>query len=222
MIQRVYEQALKAGLDGLCVATDDERIFNCVTRFNGNAVMTSPLHGSGTERCYEASRLLKDVTEDDVVINIQGDEPFIDPAQIMEVASLFEDPEVEIATLVKKIHAADELHDANVVKAITDRFGYAISFSRLPIPFCRDAESENWTEFHLYLKHIGIYAYRAVILKELVKLGPTPLEQAEKLEQLRWIENGFKIKTALTQTETLAIDTPADLDKAADMLDRQE
>ncbi|MFH0894237.1 MAG: 3-deoxy-manno-octulosonate cytidylyltransferase [Bacteroidota bacterium] len=221
MIQHVYEQSLKAGLDVLAVATDDKRIAECVTGFGGLAVMTSPLHNSGTERCFEASHALSSVQEEDIIINIQGDEPFIDPAQILLTASIFTDPEVEIATLVKKITSVDELHDANVVKAITDRFGFAIFFSRLPIPFCRDAENENWLEFHLYLKHIGLYAYRASILKDLVKLGPSPLEQAEKLEQLRWIENGFKIKTALTDSQSISIDTPADLERARELFDEK-
>ena len=212
MIRRVYEQAAKTkSLTAVIVATDDRRIEKEVVSFGGNVVMTSPLHRSGTERCAEAL----DITGQNfhVVINIQGDEPLIDPKQIDLLAEMFVNKNVEIATLSKKINNTGELQNPNVVKVVFDNNGRAMYFSRFPIPFLRDEETVNWHYHSNYFKHIGIYGYRSNILKKLVLLKPGLLEQAEKLEQLRWIENGYVINVKETKFESIAIDTPEDLKK---------
>lgn len=210
MIQRVYEQASLANLDKVVVATDDERIVQEVERFGGQYVLTGTQHQSGTDRCAEVAQQL---TGFDVVINIQGDEPFIDPAQINLVASCFEEEKVELATLIKAIHTEEELFNANLPKVVTNVGGKAIYFSRNPIPFIRGAERENWIKCHPFYKHIGIYGYRVATLLAITKLAPSSLELAESLEQLRWIENGYAIHTKITELETIAIDTPEDLQK---------
>ena len=209
MIQRVFEQAKKCRqLDEVVVATDDERILNHVLEFGGNAIMTSTEHQSGTDRCAEVSL---QYPEFDVIINIQGDEPFIDPEQISKVISCFESPDTQLATLVKKIVSEQELFNPNSPKVIINKNSEAIYFSRLPLPYIRGQEQENWLNHFTFFKHIGIYGYRADILQQVTKLPVSSLEKAESLEQLRWIENGYKIKVAETDLETYAIDTPEDI-----------
>lgn len=209
MIQRVFEQAKKCmQLDDVVVATDDERILNHVLEFGGNAVMTSTEHQSGTDRCAEVSLQYPDY---DVIINIQGDEPFIDPEQIGKVISCFDSPDTQLATLVKKIGSEQELFNPNSPKVIINKNSEAIYFSRLPLPYIRGQEQENWLQHFTFFKHIGIYGYRADILHQATKLPVSSLEKAESLEQLRWIENGYKIKVAETDLETYAIDTPEDI-----------
>lgn len=210
MIQRVYEQALKSDLDKVVIATDDERIIAEIKRFGGDFVMTNSNHQSGTDRCAEVAQQLP---EFDVVINIQGDEPFIDPAQISLLSSCFNDETVELATLIKEIHDDSELFNSNIPKVIVNTNQQAIYFSRHPIPFIRGAEKENWTTAHQFYKHIGIYGYKTSTLLQITKLAPSSLELAESLEQLRWLENGYQIKTKITNIETIAIDTPEDLQK---------
>jgi 3-deoxy-manno-octulosonate cytidylyltransferase (CMP-KDO synthetase) len=210
MIQRVYEQAGKAvSLDKVVVATDDTRIFKLVESFGGDVVMTSVNHPNGTSRCLE---VLEQINENyNAVVNIQGDEPFIDPEQINQTVQLFENSKTEIGTLVKKIQSQEELFNPNVVKAVFDRKNNALLFSRQAIPFLRTVPKEEWLNSHDFYKHIGLYAYRFDVLKEIVSLSPTALEKAESLEQLRWLENGFAIKVEITTKEAVSIDTPEDL-----------
>lgn len=216
MIQRVYEQ-VRMVLQDVYVATDDERIAETVATFKGNAIMTSDKHRSGTDRCYEA--YLKTGNAYDVIINIQGDEPFIAPSQITTLMECFADENTQIATLVKPISAGDPeglLFNPNSPKVVLDRNNYAMYFSRSPIPYLRGTDNtQEWTSKHNYLKHIGIYAYRTNVLKEITSLDPSILETAESLEQLRWLENGYKIKVGFTDIETVGIDTPEDLKKVA-------
>jgi len=210
MIQRVYDQAKKcAQLSEVIVATDDDRIFEHVHNFGGKAAMTSSNHQSGTDRCAEVA---EKYPEYDVIINIQGDEPYIDPEQISKLISCFDDADTQIATLIKKISNEQELHNTNSPKVIINKNSEAIYFSRSPIPHIRGQEP-HWLQHFTYFKHIGIYGYRADILKQITKLAVSPLEKAESLEQLRWVENGYKIKVAETEIETIAIDTPEDLKK---------
>ena len=213
MIQHVCEHVAASSLDGYAVATDDERIAQCVRSFGGNVVMTSPSHPSGTDRCGEAARLLK-LTDDDVVVNIQGDEPFISIGEISLLTSLFKDPQVQIATLVKPIEEEALIQDPNKVKVVTTTSGKALYFSRLPIPFVRDEQCKKPT----YLQHLGIYAYRNKTLQKLIQLSPSALESSEKLEQLRWLENGFDIYTGTCHYEGIGIDTPEDLQRVQAML----
>ncbi|HET8860371.1 3-deoxy-manno-octulosonate cytidylyltransferase [Marivirga sp.] len=212
MIQRVIEQCKKSSaLKKVIVATDDDRILDHVKSLGHEVYMTSSTHKNGTERCHEALKL---ITESfDYVINIQGDEPFIDPEQINLLASVL-DRKTEIATLIKNIDELEDLQNPNVIKALKADSGLALYFSRSPIPHMRNIPTEDWMKSHQHYKHIGIYAYRVDILAKLVTLSPTPLELAESLEQLRWIENGYRIKTAITPIETVGIDSPADLEKA--------
>lgn len=211
MIQRVYEQACKANsLSKVIVATDDARIATEVKAFGGEYVFTNPLHQSGTDRCAEA---ISHLPEFDAIINIQGDEPFIDPKQIDLLASCFEDDTVELATLIKEINTEEELFNINIPKVVTNTNGEAVYFSRQTIPFIRNTETENWLSKHQFYKHIGIYGYKTNTLLAITKLPVSELEIAESLEQLRWIENGYKIQTKVTDIETLAIDTPEDLEK---------
>ncbi|MEO6168448.1 MAG: 3-deoxy-manno-octulosonate cytidylyltransferase [Chitinophagales bacterium] len=213
MIQRVYEQALKCTtVNDVLVATDDERIEKAVKSFGGKVMMTSSLHQSGTERCAE---VVQNAGEDyDVVINVQGDEPFISPEQIDLVAKCFNDPTVHIATLIKRISKVDELSNTSIVKAVVGEQLQALYFSRSPLPHFRGIPAEQWLSSGIYYKHIGIYGYRTNVLEQLVKLPPHNLEQAESLEQLRWLANGYRIKTAITLLETISIDTPRDLETA--------
>ena len=203
MIQRVYEQSLLSNLNKVVVATDDERIANEVSRFGGEFVMTASNHQSGTDRCAEVAKNLPGY---DIVINIQGDEPFIDPIQINLVRDCFNDKKVQLATLIKAIYSEEELHNPNIPKVIIGNQQQAIYFSRYPIPYLRNPSSS-----HQFYKHIGIYGYKTAVLLEITQLKPSILELAESLEQLRWIENGYQIQTKLTTIETVAIDSPSDL-----------
>lgn len=212
MIQRVYEQAGKAkSLSKIVVATDHQEIFDHVKSFGGLVCMTKESHVSGTDRCYEA--LTQQKEQFDYVINIQGDEPFIQPSQIDLLASKLNGV-TEIATLVKALKTKEELFNPNLVKAIFNKQQEALYFSRSPIPHIRNTPEDVWLSKHTFYKHIGMYGYRADILEQLTKLPVSSLEKAESLEQLRWLENGFRISIAETTTETFGIDTPDDLEKA--------
>jgi len=216
MIQRVYEQAKKSSaLDYVVVATDDQRIFEVVRAFGGEVVMTSKDHQSGTDRCLEAVQQLK--MDFDVVVNIQGDEPFISPNQINLILSCFTQENTEIATLVKRIEDAKTLWDPNKPKVVMDDDDFAILFSRQCIPYLRGTEKDQWNEVFNFYKHIGMYAYRIETLREICALKTSRLEKAENLEQLRWIESGYRIKTAITEEEAFSIDTPEDLDELLKM-----
>lgn len=205
MIQRVYEQCLQAkGLSEVIIATDDERIVNHVKGFGGLVMLTSPEHQSGTDRCAEILATYPDTV--DAVINIQGDEPFINPSQIDLLTDVFNESNAQIATLIKKLTSEEDIKNPNVVKVIFNTQQEAIYFSRNPIPYRRNPEA-NIT----YYKHIGIYGYSAQTLNVITKLPVSALEKAENLEQLRWIENGYKITLKETTIETIAIDTPDDL-----------
>lgn len=216
MIERVYRQAKKSTrLSNVVVATDNAKILNHVVAFGGQAVMTAESHPSGTDRAFEA--LTQQSEQYDYVINIQGDEPFIAPEQIDLLASLL-DSKTELATLVKKIDTAEQLFNPNVVKVVINHLQEGIYFSRSPIPHLRGKQETEWLTNHTFYKHIGMYAYRADILEKITKLPQSSLEKAESLEQLRWIENGFNIKVAATNLETIGIDTPEDLEKAIHFL----
>lgn len=208
MIERVYNQAKKANLTDVIVATDDERIAEAVRFFGGLVVLTSPHHSNGTERCAEAAKHYG--KEFDAVINIQGDEPIIAPTQINAVAELLSQPKVQIATLKKKIETFEVLQNPTIVKVVSAN-GKAIYFSRSPIPFYRNDAPENWLQHHTFFKHIGIYGFQKNILNEVVTLPPTPLETAEQLEQLRWLENGYTIHLAETTEESYSVDVPGDI-----------
>ena len=213
MIQRVYEQVSKVLAD-VYVATDDQRIFDAVLAFGGRAIMTSDQHKSGTDRCYEAYSKLSG--NFDVVINVQGDEPFIQPEQIETLKDCFKSTETEIATLAKRFTEMDgfeALNNPNSPKLVVNKSSEAMYFSRSIIPFRRGAETVDWISLNTYLKHVGIYAYRADVLRQLTQLEQSPLEISESLEQLRWLENGFRIKVGYTDVETVGIDTPEDLEK---------
>ncbi len=214
MIRRVYEQTAKV-IDTVVVATDDIRIEKEVKRFSGNVVMTSKKHKSGTDRCSEAIDKFQELTNEkfDIIINIQGDEPFIDHEQIKKIISCFDDDKTQIATLIKPIKNIDDVFNPNKPKVIINRYSHAIYFSRLPIPFVRNYDKDLWIKKHQFYNHVGLYAYRYDILKEITKLKQSPLEIAESLEQLRWIENGYTIKVKITQFESVSIDTPEDLER---------
>ena len=212
MIQRVYEQALKSKLDAVVIATDDVRIADAVMDFGGQYVMTSPNHRSGTDRCCEALDLLK--TKYDAVVNIQGDEPFIDPKQIDLLVDLIVRDDTSLASLAKRIDDADELFSPNAVKVVVNQEGNALYFSRNPIPFMRNVDRDEWLIKGRFYKHIGIYAYKADVLHQVAHMEPSALEQAESLEQLRWLENGLAIRMALSDAENISIDTPDDLHRA--------
>ncbi|RNI27260.1 3-deoxy-manno-octulosonate cytidylyltransferase [Rufibacter immobilis] len=220
MIQRVYEQAQKADLQEVVIATDDERIRQHVEDFGGKVVMTATHHQSGTDRCHEAYSLLGQTYE--VVVNIQGDEPFIQPEQINRVLQCFAQPQAQIATLIKAVQSTEELFNPNSPKVVIGAQQQALYFSRHPIPYLRGVEQPDWLSAHPFYKHIGIYGYRSTVLAELTQLQPSPLEKAESLEQLRWLEHGYRIVTAVTDLETIGIDTPADLEKALAFLQGME
>lgn len=212
MIQRVYEQAKKSEkLSSVIVATDDDRIAVAVEKFGGEVCMTSSSHPSGTDRCAEVIR--KNNLKCDAVINIQGDEPFIDPAQIDLLCNCFDDSRTEIATLIRKIGSNEILFSPNSPKVIIDKDDFAIYFSRHPIPYMRSVEQSEWLNHGTFFQHVGIYGYRTSVLQTIAQLKPSLLEKAESLEQLRWIESGFRIKTAVTTFDTIAIDTPDDLER---------
>ncbi len=218
MIQRVYEQVKRAVHD-VWVATDDSRIFETVKAFGGKAVMTSTDHRSGTDRIQEAySKIGEDF---DVVINVQGDEPFIQPEQIESLKECFDSKDVELATLVKpfkKEDGFDVLFNPNSPKVVINKKSEAIYFSRSIVPYIRDAHHTEWLDKHTFYKHIGMYAYRVDVLKEITQLPQSSLEKAESLEQLRWIENGYRIRVGYTDVETIGIDTPEDMERAIKLL----
>lgn len=212
MIQRTYEQAAKCTeLTAIWVATDDERIFNHVKNFGGNVIMTADTHPSGTDRIAEALRIV--ATDVDAVINIQGDEPFIQPAQIEKVAAMLRQPHTQIATLAKQLNRNEDILNPNIVKVVFDANGKALYFSRSPIPYMRGVDPSVWVTHTNFYKHIGLYGYQKSILFEITKLSPSRLELAESLEQLRWLEAGFSIQIGITDLETIGIDTPEDLQK---------
>lgn len=219
MIQRVYEQALKAKLDAVVVATDDARIADAVMDFGGQYVMTSPNHRSGTDRCREVLDLLEN--QYDAVINIQGDEPFIDPRQIGMMRDLISRDDTVLASLAKRIEDEDELFSPNTVKVVMDKEGNALYFSRNPVPFMRNVDREDWLGKGVFYKHIGIYAYKAETLRQIAEMQPSTLEMAESLEQLRWLENGLRIRMGITQEENVSIDEPSDIDKAERFAENQ-
>jgi 3-deoxy-manno-octulosonate cytidylyltransferase (CMP-KDO synthetase) len=216
MIQRVVEKCVESQVfKKVIVATDDERIYDHVEALGYNVVLTSADHKSGTERCHEALKM--DAGGYDFLINVQGDEPFISPDQIQLLASIL-NRNTEIATLIKRIDKIEDLENPNVVKALRTDGGLALYFSRSSIPHMRNIPTEDWMKSHQHYKHIGIYAYRVDILSKIVTLAPTPLEIAESLEHLRWIENGYRIRTTITDLETIGIDTPEDLEEAKKLL----
>jgi len=214
MIQWVFQRASEV-FEHTYVATDDIRIADAVKKFGGKVVMTSESHQSGTDRCSEALDKIQESTsiKFDVVVNIQGDEPFIQAQQLQKVAGCFSDDSVQIATLVKTFGPNEDIFNPNTPKVIINSKSEAIYFSRNAIPFVRGKEKEDWKYFRKYFKHIGLYAYRAAVLKEITLLPQSSLEIAESLEQLRWIENGYRIKVVETNLETLAVDTPEDLER---------
>lgn len=216
MICRVYDQCLKsASLTDVWVATDDQRIYDEITRNGGKALLSSSKHKTGTERCFEAFEILKSKGERyDVLVNIQGDEPFINPRQIDLLTAVLLDSEAPIATLIYRITNVEELWDENVVKVVCTVNDKALYFSRSPIPFVKNTERGEWMERVNFYKHIGIYAFKTTVIPELNQLQATPIERAENLEQLRWLECGYSIKTAVTVHETVSVDTPEDLEKA--------
>lgn len=215
MVQRVYEQASKV-LPVVYVATDDERIYNAVKSFGGNAVMTSAEHSSGTDRCSEAVKKAEQEREEvyDVVVNIQGDEPFIAPEMLLKVMSCFNDAKTDIATLVKPFAADEDIFNPNSPKVVVGATNFALYFSRSAIPYLRGVEQQEWQQKHTFLKHIGLYGYRTKVLHQLTQLPQGSMEVAESLEQLRWLENGYSIKVERTEHQSIGIDTPEDLAKA--------
>lgn len=214
IIQRVYERVEKV-FPTLCVATDDERIKHAVEAFGGVAVMTSTSHRSGTDRCYEAYCKMK--SDADVVVNVQGDEPFIAPSQLHTIMDCFNDETTEIATLVKPFTneaTIEQIENPNSPKVVMSNDGYALYFSRSIVPYLRGIPKEEWPKHHNYLKHIGLYAYKADVLKCITSMPQGNLEQCESLEQLRWLQAGLRIKVGTTDVETIGIDTPEDLNRA--------
>ncbi len=222
VIQRVYEQVAGV-LDDAVVATDDERIYDAVKAFGGKVEMTSTEHRSGTDRCWEA--YCKQGGEYDVVVNVQGDEPFIQPSQLLALKRCFERPDTDIATLVKPFGAVDgieALENPNSPKVVVDKDRRALYFSRSVIPYLRGVERGRWLDEHTFYKHIGIYAFRTEVLKAVTSLPQGVLERAESLEQLRWLENGYRIGVEVSEVETVGIDTPEDLERAEEFLTRMQ
>lgn len=215
VIQRVYEQVTRVIPDAY-VATDDDRIFQAVEAFGGKAVLTSPDHKSGTDRIEEAVEKIGGCW--DVVINVQGDEPFIQPSQIETVCRCFEAEETQIATLGKPFTTMEAVENPNSPKIVVDNRGFALYFSRSVIPFVRGVEKDDWLSRYPFLKHLGLYAYRTEVLREVTRLPQSSLELAESLEQLRWLQNGYRIRVGLTDVETVGIDTPEDLARAEEFL----
>ncbi len=211
VIQHVYEKAVQT-LGEAYVATDDERIAKVVEGFGGQAVMTRTDHKSGTDRIEEAAEKIG--TDADVIINIQGDEPFVDASQLRTLQSLFDSGETQIGTLGKPFDSMEAVENPNSPKIVCDRRGFALYFSRSVIPFVRGRERAAWLEGFPFLKHLGLYAYRREVLREVTRLPQSPLELAESLEQLRWLENGYRIRVGQTDVETVGIDTPEDLERA--------
>lgn len=222
MIQHVYEQ-VKRTIDDVVVATDDQRIFDAVKSFDGKVLMTSNNHKSGTDRCFEALQKLDG--DFDVVINIQGDEPFVDVEQIETLKTCFTDPKAEIATLIKPFGKDDLWEDfssPNTPKVVINKRMEALFFSRSIIPYLRGIDRTKWLKTHTFYKHIGMYAYKVETLATITALEPSNLEEAEKLEQLRWLENGYSIKVGITHSESMGIDTPEDLIKANKIFNKQK
>ena len=219
MIQRVYEQTKKATLISLVVvATDDERIAEHVRSFGGEVVMTSPDHPSGTDRCQEAAQLIgADYT---YIINVQGDEPFIDPVQIDTLAESLRNGKTELATLVAKVKRPEILTDIGEVKVVMNEQGQALYFSRQAIPFLRGVPLTEWHLLHEYYYHVGMYAYRSDILEKICQLPISSLEKAESLEQLRWMENGYSITCAITELDSYCIETPEDIEKVVRIMSK--
>ncbi|HEX7016640.1 MAG TPA: 3-deoxy-manno-octulosonate cytidylyltransferase [Cyclobacteriaceae bacterium] len=216
MIERVYRQVTRsARVNRVIVATDNREIYHHVTSFHGEAIMTHEHHPTGTDRCYEAFTLLGEPF--DYVMNIQGDEPFIQPAQIDTLADTL-DGQTEIATLVKRTTNEEELYNPGEAKVVLNRDGMALYFSRTPIPYVHNAPKGQWTEKHVFYKHVGLYAFRSDILQAVTQLPVSTLEKAESLEQLRWLENGYRIKVAETDLESLCIETPDDVQRALEYL----
>jgi 3-deoxy-manno-octulosonate cytidylyltransferase (CMP-KDO synthetase) len=211
----VYEQ-VKSVLDDVYVATDDDRIYSTVTDFGGKAVMTRADYKSCTDRIEEAAEKIG--LDADVIINVQGDEPFIQPSQIKTLMQLFDAPETQIGTLGKPFESIDAVENPNSPKIVTDNRGFALYFSRSTIPFIRGKERDRWFGEYPFLKHLGVYAYRREVLAEVTKLPMSSLEKAESLEQLRWLQNGYRIRVGLTDIETVGIDTPEDLTRAEEFL----
>ncbi len=212
MIQRVYERVAQL-YDCCCVATDDERIEAAVKAFGGKVVMTSTEHKSGTDRCAEALDKFEAESGEqfDVVVNVQGDEPFVSHEHLTKIREAFDDAGTQIATLVKKFTPGENIFNPNSPKVVISAAGYALYFSRATIPYLRNEEQGEWQNKHDYFKHIGLYAYRCEVLRQITKLPMGILEKAESLEQLRWLENGYRIKALETTAETIAVDTPEDL-----------
>ena len=215
VIQRVYEQVASL-LDATYVATDNDRIYNAVQQFGGRAIMTSPTHKSGTDRIEEAMQKIGG--DYDVVVNIQGDEPFVRREQIEALCACFTDPTTQIATLGKPFDSMEAVENPNSPKIVVDNNGFALYFSRSIIPFVRNKEKKDWLEAYPYLKHLGLYAYRREVLSEITRLPQSSLEIAESLEQLRWLQNGYRIRVGITEQETVGIDTPEDLERAEEFL----
>ena len=215
VIQRVYEQVSNV-LSEVYVATDDQRIYDCVEGFGGKAVMTREDHKSGTDRIEEAVEKIG--TDADVIINVQGDEPFIQPSQVETLMHLFDASETQIGTLGKLFERMEAVENPNSPKIVTDNRGFALYFSRSVIPYIRGKERNDWFGQYPFLKHLGIYAYRREVLAEVTRLPQSSLEKAESLEQLRWLQNGYRIRVGLTDVETIGIDTPEDLQRAEQFL----
>ena len=215
VIQRVYEQ-VSSVLSEVYVATDDQRIYDCVKGFGGKAVMTREDHKSGTDRIEEAVEKIG--TDADVIINVQGDEPFIQPSQVETLMHLFDAPETQIGTLGKLFESMEAVENPNSPKIVTDNRGFALYFSRSVIPYIRGIERNDWFGQYPFLKHLGIYAYRREVLAEVTRLPQSSLEKGESLEQLRWLQNGYRIRVGLTDVETIGIDTPEDLQRAEQFL----
>ena len=211
VIQRVYEQ-VSTLLDEVYVAHDDERMFQRVEAFGGRAVMTRADHKRGTDRIQEAATTIG--TDADVIINVQGDEPFIQPSQVETLMHLFDDPQTQIGTLGKLFESIEAIENPNSPKIVVDNRGFALYFSRSVIPFIRGKEHSEWFGEYPFLKHLGIYAYRREVLAEVTQLPQSSLEKAESLEQLRWLQNGYRIRVGITDVETVGIDTPEDLQRA--------
>ena len=215
VIQHVYEQTSSV-LSDVWVATDDDRIREAVEKFGGRVVMTRADHKSGTDRIEEAAE--KTGTQADVVINIQGDEPFVQPSQIKTLMQLFDNADTQIGTLGKHFENIEAVNNPNSPKIVTDKQGFALYFSRSVIPYIRGAQDNEWLSHFPFLKHLGLYAYRREVLHEITQLPQSSLEIAESLEQLRWLENGYRIRVGLTDVETVGIDTPEDLQRAEEFL----
>lgn len=212
MIRRVCEQAWKSKLDAVVVATDDMRIAEEVLGFGSQYALTDPNHRSGTDRCREALYIVEG--QYDAVVNIQGDEPFIDPQQINQVIELISRDDTQLVSLAKRIDDEEELFSPNTVKVVMGNDGNALYFSRNPIPFMRNLDHKDWLKNGVFYKHIGIYAYKTATLCQIAKMQPSTLETAESLEQLRWLENGLSIRMGITQNEGVSIDMPTDVEKA--------